>query len=131
MKRSLFLTLLTLFVGGTASAWKIEGRITGVDDKDSVKVRIFRIWHNSGVSFDTDTIRDGRFSFSGTLPAGERAKMTISSSTGRYTGSLWMTDTTRMQITGRATVTGRRSATNPNRRSRRRYGLWICPIWMP
>lgn len=100
MKKSLFLTLLAMFVGGTASAWKIEGRITGVADKDSVKVRIFRIWHNSGVSFDTDTIRDGRFSFSGTLPAGERAKMTISSSTGRYTGSLWMTDTTRMQITG-------------------------------
>ncbi len=102
MWKSLFLTLLTLFVGGTASAWKIEGRITGVADKDSVKVRIFRIWHNSGISFDADTIRNGRFSFSGTLPAGERAKMTISSSTGRYTGSLWMTDTTRIQITGTA-----------------------------
>lgn len=113
MWKSLFLAIAALLIGGTASAWKIEGRITGVADKDSVKVRIFRIWHNSGISFDADTIRNGRFSFSGTLPAGERAKMTISSSTGRYTGSLWMTDTTRMQITGTADGSWKAASNEP------------------
>lgn len=102
MCKRFILAAAALWIGNSAAAWKVEGRIAGVDDKDSVAVQIFRIWHNSGRSFDTDTIRDGRFSFSGTLPADEMAKMIISSSSGRYTNNLWMTDTTRMEITGSA-----------------------------
>ena len=39
--------------------------------------------------------------------------MTISSSTGRYTGSLWMTDTTRMQITGTADGSWKAASNEP------------------
>lgn len=100
MYRRILFSVGALLLAGTASAWKVEGRITGVSDKDSVKVLIFRYWGNSGRSFDTDTIRDGRFSFSGTLPAGEMAMMRVSAMNGQGTNSLWMTDTTRIEITG-------------------------------
>lgn len=100
MYRRILFSVGALLLAGTASAWKVEGRITGVSDKDSVKVLIFRYWGNSGRSFDTDTIRDGRFSFSGTLPDGEMAMMSVKSETGKWANSLWVTDTTRIRIAG-------------------------------
>ncbi|WP_298064492.1 TlpA disulfide reductase family protein [uncultured Rikenella sp.] len=93
---------IALLMGVSASAWKIEGHISGVADSDSVIVRIIRLRHNIGRSFAADTIRSGRFVFTGTLPAGEQAKMMVTSSSGRYTTSLWMTDTTQLRIEGSA-----------------------------
>lgn len=102
MYKRIILSVGALLLAGTASAWKIEGRITGVADTDSVKVLIFRYWGNSGRSFQTDTIRNGRFSFSGTLPAGEMVMMSVRSGNGKWVNSLWVTDTTRIQIVGAA-----------------------------
>lgn len=99
MYKRIILSACALLMAGTASAWKIEGRITGVADKDSVEVLLFRYWGNSGRSIATDTLRRGRFSFSGTLPADELVMMQVSARNGQGTGSLWMTDTTDMLIT--------------------------------
>lgn len=99
MCKKIILAATALLIGSTASAWKIEGRISGVADKDSVEVLLFRYWGNSGRIIQTDTIRGGRFSFSGTLPDGEMAMMQVSARNGQGTGSLWMTDTTGMLIT--------------------------------
>ncbi len=109
MHKRIILAIAALLTAATASAWKIEGRITGVADKDSVEVLLFRYWGNSGRSIQTDTIRGGLFSFSGELPAGEMVMMRVSARNGQGTGSLWMTDTTDMLITadagGKWTVT--------------------------
>lgn len=103
MYKSITLAAVGLLLFGTASAWKIEGRITEVADKDSVTAMIFRYWGNSGRSFVTDTIRDGRFSFSGTLSAEEgMVMMSVKSSTGQWANSLWVTDTTEILISGTA-----------------------------
>lgn len=102
MYKRILISAAALLIGGTASAWKIEGRIAGVADKDSVEVLLFRFWGNSGHSIGTDTIRGGRFSFSGTLPGDEMAMMRISAKNGQGTGALWMTDTTGMLVTAAA-----------------------------
>lgn len=102
MCKKIILAAIALLIGSTASAWKIEGRITGVADKDSVEVLLFRYWGNSGRSIQTDTIRGGRFSFEGTLPGDEMVMMQVSARNGQGTGSLWMTDTTRMVISANA-----------------------------
>lgn len=94
----MILAATALLIGSSASAWKIEGRITGVADKDSVSVMIFRYWGNVGRSFQTDTIRGGRFSFSGTLPGDEMVMMSVRANNGRQTRNLWMTDTSEVQI---------------------------------
>lgn len=99
MYKRIIFSVGALLLAGTASAWKIEGRIAGVADKDSVQVLLFRYWGNSGRSIQTDTIRGGRFSFSGTLPGDEMVMMQVSAKNGQGTGSLWMTDTTGMLIT--------------------------------
>lgn len=82
MCKKIILAATALLIGSTASAWKIEGRITGVADKDSVKVLLFRYWGNSGRSIQTDTIRGGRFSFEGTLPGDEMVMMSVRASNG-------------------------------------------------
>lgn len=102
MYKKIVLTVAALLVGGAASAWKIEGRIAGVADKDSVEVLLFRFWGNSGRTIGTDTIRGGRFSFSGTLPDDELAMMRISAKNGQGTGALWITDTTGMLVSADA-----------------------------
>lgn len=102
MFKHLFFATAALFTVGTASAWKIEGRIAGVADKDSVSVMLFRYWGNIGRSIQTDTVRNGRFSFSDTLPAGEMVMMSIRAGNGRTTSNLWITDTTEIRIGGAA-----------------------------
>lgn len=99
-KRRILLAAVALLTAGTASAWKVEGRITGVADKDSVTVTLFRYWGNTGRSIEKDTIRDGRFAFSGTFPSGELVMMSIDASNGRRVNRLWVTDATDLRISG-------------------------------
>lgn len=99
MYKRIILAAAALLIAGTASAWKIEGRIQGVADKDSVEVLLFRYWGNNGRSIQCDTIRNGCFSFTGAYPAGELVMMQVSARNGQGTGSLWMTDTTGILIT--------------------------------
>lgn len=102
MCKRILLAATALLMVGTASAYKIEGHIQNITDTDSVIVTLFKYSGNNGQGFRTDTIRDGRFSFVGTLPAGEMAMMSVRSSNGKGGHSLWVTDTTTMQISGTA-----------------------------
>ena len=102
MVKRLLLTVSALLAAGSASAWKVEGNIRGVAEKDTVSVYIMRYWGNTGLSFQTDTIRNGRFSFAGTLPAGEMVMMSVRASNGRGCNTLWVSDTTRLRIEGAA-----------------------------
>ena len=60
MVKRLLLTVSALLAAGSASAWKVEGNIRGVAEKDTVSVYIMRYWGNTGLSFQMDTIRNGR-----------------------------------------------------------------------
>lgn len=102
MTRRLLLIISALLAAGSASAWKVEGTIRGVAEKDTVAVYISRYWGNTGRRFHTDTIRNGRFSFAGTLPADELVMMSVRASNGRGCNTLWVSDTTRLRIEGEA-----------------------------
>ncbi len=93
---------IALLMGVSASAWKVEGHISGVSDSDSITVTFFRYWGNLGQSILNDTIRNGRFAFTGTFPEEEMVMTSVRASNGKWSKNLWITDTTEIQISGTA-----------------------------
>ena len=100
MYKRIILAAAALLIAGTASAWKIEGRIAGVADKDSVAVYCHLFFGNYGKRIGIDTIRGGRFSFAGdTLPEGLNM-MSVRAVQGDKSFTLWVREPTVVQITG-------------------------------
>lgn len=101
MYKRILLLALALFMGGAASAWKIEGRIANVTDRDTVLVTCHQFFGNYGKRIGLDTLRsDGRFTFSGSHPKGELILMSVSS--GDLSYDLWVTDSSDIRVSGAA-----------------------------
>lgn len=99
MYKRIILPALALLMAGTASAWKVEGRIAGVADKDSAAVYCHLFYGNYGKRIGIDTIRDGRFSFAAdTLPEGLNM-MSVSTKEGPNI-TLWVRENTSVTVTG-------------------------------
>lgn len=99
MKRLTFILLAGLFCG-TASAYKIEGRVTGVSDADSTQLMLMLAKGGSGRSIQIQTIRDGYFCFQGDdLPDGLN-EMGVSVRDGGCSQTLWVTNASVVNLTG-------------------------------
>lgn len=103
MYKRILLSAAALLAAGTATAWKIEGHIAGVQDKDTVAVYchlFYGNYGNYGKRIGIDTLRNGRFSFAAdTLPEGLNM-MSVGAAEGDKSFTLWVREQTRIQITG-------------------------------